>query len=273
MAASDIPARVRAAVPEVWRDRASPAVEYVAAPLATRRRLRPFVIVCGPRTGSELLRELLDSLPDVTCEGELLQRAPRLPLAYLNGRAVLGGRGRAAWGCKILDSHLHLGLTRSRPPGERLLPDLAARGWTIVNLRRRDLLAQALSYAHAMQGQWHFRELSSFAPFEADTAAIIALLHVLDGNGRWLDDKLSEVPHTTVSYEEDLRPPERRDATLAHLADVLGVEHGAGSTELRAVAPERPEQRITNFDELARALEHTRFADLVTGRARDQPPV
>lgn len=269
MTSRDLPARVRAAIPPAWRARMSPGLEYVAAPLVTRRPVRRFVIVCGPRTGSELLRELLDSLPDVQCEGELLQTAKRWPVTYLNGRAALGGRGRRAWGCKILDSHLHLGLVQSRPPGARLLTELVAEGWTILHLRRHDLLAQALSYHHATQGQWHFRRSSGFERFEADTAAVIALLHVLDGSARWLDERLAEVPHTGISYEDDLRPPERRHATLTRLARLLDVPFTVASTELKAVAPPQPEKRITNFDALARALEHTRFASLVADRADD----
>lgn len=225
--------------------------------------MRRFVIASGPRTGSELLRELLDSLVDVQCEGELLQQAKRWPLAYLNGRASLGGFGRRAWGCKVLDSHLHLGLAASRPPGDRVLAELVAQGWTILHLQRRDQLAQALSYLHAMQGQWHFREPAGFERFEADPAAVIALLHVLDGSARWLDERLAEVPHTTISYEDDLRPPDRRDATLGRLADLLDVPRTGVTTELRAVAPASPQDRITNLDAVARALEHTRFASLV----------
>jgi LPS sulfotransferase NodH len=132
-------------------------VEYAAAALGARRSASRFVIVSGPRTGSELLRELLDSLADVRCEGELLQQPRRWPLAYVNGRAALGGLGGRAWGCKILDSHLHLGLVQSRPPGHRLLPALVDDGWTVIHLQRQDLLAQALSFLRAMDGQWHFR--------------------------------------------------------------------------------------------------------------------
>jgi len=260
---SGIPAVVRGRIPAGWRARASPAAEYLAAPLALRRQIRRFVIVSGPRTGSELLRELLDSRPDVQCEGELLQRPKRWPVAYLNGRAALGGAGRRAWGCKILDSHLHEGMASSRPDGEQALVELCAGGWTIVNLRRRDLLAQALSYLHAMQGQWHFRAPSGFTPFEADPAAVIALLYVLDGNAQWLDGRLAEVPHTTVSYEDDLRPPERREDTLRRLTDLLGVPAAAATTDLQAGAPARPEDRITNMAAVVRALEQTRFAPLV----------
>ncbi len=261
--ARSAPARLRATIPPTWRARASPALEYLAAPVGARRGLSRFVIVSGPRTGSELLRELLDSLPDVQCEGELLQRPRRWPVAYLNGRAALGGSGQRAWGCKILDSHLHEGMAQSSPDGERALGQLCAGGWTIVNLRRRDLLAQALSFLHAMQGQWHFRAPSGFTPFEADPAAVIALLYVLDGNARWLDERLAEVPHTTVSYEDDLRRPERRDAALRRLADLLGVSAAGATTDLQAGAPAQPQDRVTNMAAVVRAIEQTRFAPLV----------
>jgi LPS sulfotransferase NodH len=265
MTGAAVAARLRTTIPTGWRALASPAVEYAAAPLAARRPVRRFVIVCGPRTGSELLRELLDSRPDVQCEGELLQQAKRWPLAYLNGRAVLGGTGHRAWGCKILDSHLHEGLVESSPPGDQLLAALVDDGWAIIHLRRHDLLAQALSFLLAMEGQWHFRKDSGFTPFEADPAAVIALLYVLDGNARWLEEQVAQVPHTTIGYEEDLRPPDARAAALGRLADLLGLPHAAGGTDLRAGAPPRPEDRLTNLPEVVRALQQTRFASLVDG--------
>jgi len=264
-----VPARLRARIPPRWRALASPAVEYVAAPLVARCPRRRFVIVCGARTGSELLRELLDSLAGVRCEGELLQKAKRWPVAYLNGRSILGGLGQVAWGCKILDAHLHLGLADSRPTGERALVELSEEGWTVIHLRRDDLLAQALSFLHAMQAQWHFRDPSGFQRFEADPAAVIALLYVLDGHAQWLAERLAEVPHARVSYEEDLRPPQPRKATLVRIADLLEVPHAGATTDLRAIAPARPEDRLTNRLEVARALEHTRFASLVAAWIED----
>jgi hypothetical protein len=95
---------------------------------------------------------------------------------------------------------------------------------------------------------------------------VIALLHVLDGNAEWLRERLAEVPHTAVTYEEDLRPPDRREATLSRLAGLLGVPLTRASTNLRAGAPPRPEDRLTNMPQVARALEQTRFAALVAGR-------
>jgi len=241
---------------------ASPAVEYAASPLAGRLRPQRFVIVCGPRTGSELLRELLDSLTEVRCEGELLKKPTRWPVAFLNGRAALGGQGRRAWGCKIIGANLLEAQAESRPPGDGVLAELVAEGWKIVHLHREDLLAQALSFIHAMQGgTWHFRDpQSTFERFAADPAEVIAILYILDGKARWLDERLLHLPHTRLSYEGDLVDPGRRMVTLANLADVLGVTDTGASSDLRAVAPARPEDRISNLPEVLRALEQTRFA-------------
>jgi len=257
-----VPARVRASIPPRLRTLASPALEYAAAPLAGRSRRR-FVIVCGQRTGSELLRELLDSLADVQCEGELLRKPLRWPMAYLNGRAALGGLRQGAWGCKVIDAHLREAQAAGTPPGAQLLDELVAHGWTIVNLRRADMLAQALSFLYALQGNWHFWGPSGFERFEADPAALIAVLYTLDANARWLDERLAQVPHTVVRYEGDLRVPEQQAATLARLADLLEVPYTGASSGLRPVAPARPEDRITNLPEVVRALEQTRFASLV----------
>lgn len=264
MAARGPTARLRAVIPPGWRTMASPALEYAASPLGSRRQVHRFVIVCGPRSGSELLRELLDSLVDVRCEGEVLRTAKRWPVTFLAGRAALGAHGHRAWGCKIIDAHLYDVQADSRPPGGGVLAELAADGWTILHLRRQDLLAQALSVLHALRDQWHFWGPSpKFEPFEADPAAVITMLYVLDRNARWLDGLVAQVPHATITYEDDLRAPARIEATLTRIADLLGVPGTGATSELRAVAPARPEDRITNLTEVTRAIEQTRFGPLV----------
>ena len=260
--------RLRASIPAGWRAVASPVVEYAAAPLGARRsQLRCFVVVGGWRTGSELLVSLLDSLSDVRCQGELLQQPRRWPVAYLNGRAALGGVGHRAWGCKIISSHLSLAPATSRPPGDQVLARLAAQGWTIIHLRRRDVLAQALSCIHAERNQHHYWKAVPFEPFPAEPAEVIAVLHTLDGHERWLDARLAHLPHTTITYEDDLRTPELQRATLGRLTQLLGVADTGARTDLRPIAPSRPGDRITNRAEVADALRHTRFAPLVHGDA------
>jgi hypothetical protein len=265
-----LPARLRASIPPAWRTVASPAVEYAAATIGARAGLRRFVVVCGWRTGSDLLCDLLDSLADVRCQGELLREPRRWPVAYLNGRAALGGIGHRGWGCKVINSHLSLAPPTSRPAGDQVLSQLIEQGWTIIHLRRRDVLAQALSCIHAERTQHHYRGEARFEPFAADPAEVIAVLHTLDGHSRWLDDRLGPLPHTTITYEDDLRTPDLQRATLGRLAHLLGVPDTGARTDLRPIAPSRPEDRITNSAAVTRALEATRFASLVRPDA-DEP--
>jgi hypothetical protein len=262
-------ARLRRSVPPAWRTLASPAVEYAAATIGPPAGLRRFVVVCGWRTGSDLLCDLLDSLADVRCQGELLREPRRWPVAYLNGRAALGGIGHRAWGCKVINSHLSLAPPASRPAGDQVLSRLTQQGWTIIHLRRRDVLAQALSCIHAEREQHHYRGEARFEPFAADPAEVIAVLHTLDGHSRWLDDRLAVLPHTTITYEDDLRTPELQRATLGRLAHLLGVPDSGARTDLRPIAPSRPEDRITNRAAVVRALEATRFAPLVRPDAEE----
>lgn len=266
MTTGGAPAWIRASIPAGWRARASPAAEYVAAPLAARLDLRRFVVVCGWRTGSELLVDLLDSLRDVRCQGELLQQPRRWPVAYLNGRAGLGGRGHRAWGCKVINHHLHQLPPSSRPRREQVLAVLVKQGWTVIHLRRRDVLAQALSCLHAERNQHHYRSPARFEPFEVDPVEVITAIHSLESYAAWLDDRLASVPHTTVTYEDDLRTPDLQQATLSRMATLLGVADTGATTDLRPIAPSRPRDRITNLDQVVRALEHTRYASLVHDR-------
>src|SRR5690606_22640270 len=84
----------------------SRAAAYAASALPAPPAAR-FVIVCLPRSGSELLVDLLGQLPGVTCDGELLQEPVLRPVRFLEGRARLGRlRGARAWGCKLLVQHL-----------------------------------------------------------------------------------------------------------------------------------------------------------------------
>src|SRR4051812_9935140 len=68
-----------------------------------RRPLTRFVVLGTPRTGSELLVNLLDSHKRIRCDSEILKQAPRWPLLALEGYAQRARRdGRDAYGCKVL---------------------------------------------------------------------------------------------------------------------------------------------------------------------------
>lgn len=243
----------------------SSAAAYAASFVPGGPRTR-FVIVCLPRTGSELLVDLLDQLPGVSCRGELMQQPVRWPLRILEGRARLGAaRGAQAWGCKVLVQHLQW-YEGGYGPAEDVLGRLTADGWKVLHLRRADVLASALSALHADQTQrWHRRagDDSTFEPVEADVATMLAWIHVYDTYQSWLDEALSGIPHLDVHYEADLQDPASVQRTVDRLAEELGTTSVPVESSLQPTAPADPFQRLQDPEPLKALLRLTRFAHLV----------
>ena len=243
----------------------SSATAYAASVVPGGPRSR-FVVVCLPRSGSELLVDLLDQLPGVSCRGEIMRHQVLRPLRFLTGKARLGRvRGAEAWGCKLLVQHLQW-YESGYGPAADVLRDLTARGWQVVHLRREDVLSSALSALHAEQSRrWHTRadEEAAYEPVDADVATVLAWIHSYDVYQSWLDEALEDVPHLVVRYEQDLRDEASTQATVDRLADALGVARAPVRGALRPIAPSDPFARIADPAALKQVLRLTRFAPLL----------
>jgi LPS sulfotransferase NodH len=250
-----------------WRESNAAAYAASALPLRPPQRL---VVLCPPRSGSELLVDLLDQLPGMRCSGEVLhQRKVRWPQRFLEGRARLARLGGArAYGCKVLTHHL-LPEEDRLGPAKPIVQDLVDGGWTVVQLRRRDLLATALSHLQAQEtGRWH--ERGSGPPealplIEADAGTVFAWLHSAASYQQWLDDLLADLPHHTVTYEDDLLHERDRQAAIDTIAGLVGLEPAPVAARLQKGAPVDPWQRLKDPEPLRRLLRETAFAHLVDG--------
>jgi LPS sulfotransferase NodH len=254
------------------RAKESNAAAYAASllPLPSPRRL---VVLCAPRSGSELLVDLLDQVPGLRCSGEVFHlRTVRRPVRFLEGRARIARLGGAqAYGCKVLTHHLLPEEDRfgpARPIVERLVAD----GWALVHLRRRDLLAMALSHLQAQEtGRWHERggaPRRALPLIEADAGTIFAWLHGAAAYQSWLEDLVADLPHQTVTYEDDLLREGDRQATIDALARCVGLEPAPVAARLQKGAPTDPWQRLADPEPLRRLLRETPFAYLADG----EPP-
>jgi LPS sulfotransferase NodH len=227
---------------------------------------RRFVIVCTPRSGSELLVDLLDQLPGVRCVGEILDHEVRSPLRFLEGRArIAGARGARVWGCKVLAQHL-LWYESRYGRSATVLARLVADGWTVVLLRRRNVLASALSALHAEQtGRFHLRDDDDAGgdPLDADPTTILAWVHAFDEYQRWLEAQVAALPHEVVVYEDDLRDEGAQQVTVDRLAAALGATAAPVCSRLRRTAPPDPWARVADVEGLRRLLAHSRYAHLV----------
>jgi LPS sulfotransferase NodH len=248
------------------RLRNSNAVAY-AASLVPGGPATRFLILCTPRSGSELLVDLLDQLPEVACKGEVLRDHVRWPLRLLRGRARMSAaRGARVWGCKALAQHL-LWYESTYGSASSVVRALVDDGWRIVHLRRENVLASALSALHAEQsGRFHLRDETEAPPegaVDADPAMILAWVHSFDVHQQWLDDLLADLPHEVVTYEADLCRPEDQQAAADRLATALGTPTGPVVARLRPGRPDDLWDRVPDPDRLRALLLLTRFAHLV----------
>jgi LPS sulfotransferase NodH len=230
--------------------------------LAPRRR---FVILTSGRAGSELLISLLDSHPEIACDGEILQLRRVAPWALIESRAALAGLGRArAYGFKLLRSHL---LVQGRAdPAEQLL-ELHRRGFALITLERRDMLQQAISHLISPRVGYHHRR-GEEPPFErqrVDPMAVIAMLVALEDLNTFAREALAGVERLSLVYEDDLIDPERQRRAVARICERLAIEPRPVSSELVKVTPSRTRELLSNYEELERALAGTRFAHHLEG--------
>src|SRR4051812_32577202 len=134
-------------------DRAYLALGFLGSVLSPGRR---FTILAPARSGSELLVSLLNSHPDIRCDGELCKYAREHPARFVDGHAVKARlRGVPAYGWKLgVTSLLY---AQDRYGGaENWLQREVERGRHIVFLWRRNLVNQAVSFLTAQKsGVFH----------------------------------------------------------------------------------------------------------------------
>ena len=226
--------------------------------LAPERR---FLILTSGRSGSDLLVSLLDSHPELVCDGELLMMRRAFPDQLVRSREALAGLRRArAYGFKLTRDNI---LAQGVEEPAAFVQALHERGYRMVLLERRDLLQHAVSYARAEQaGYVHHRRTdgTGFSATELDPMAVVTFMYVLEDVAHFCRQALSGIPHVKLVYEDDLSTPERRQASADRICDALGVSPAPVHSELVRVTPGTIQDQLSNYEELAEVLAVTRYA-------------
>jgi LPS sulfotransferase NodH len=230
---------------------------------ASRDGLRPvrFVIFGRGRSGSTMLVSLLDSLPGVHCDGEILHRRVQFPRQHVH--AMCAESSRAAYGCKILSYQL-LTVQPLRRRTE-FIRRLAHDGFDILYLTRENVVEHAVSNIRARQLGFHQ---------SADNPTINKAITVeRDDLMRWIDHSaplarfarasLVGVPHLALTYERDLAAAALHQTTVQRVGEFLGLPKppDAGSaSEFGKVSPRALRDSVANYEELEAFLRKTPFA-------------
>lgn len=240
------------------------ALRSCAPATSWRRPPTRFAIVTVGRSGSELLRVLLDSHPEIVCDGEILAADPVWPRLRVAARtAEAARRGAEVYGWKLLIGHLGDPAVSSGPA--RFVAGLARRGTRFILLEREDHLQQAISWyrAHATRYHYHRGEEDAFAPQEIDPDLLLQATAVNAEATAWLRRAVSPFPHLHLTYERDLLDPHDRQQTLDRVCRFLGVEPAPMSSDLVRISPRRTREMVTNWPAIAAAFELSAFARFV----------
>jgi LPS sulfotransferase NodH len=232
--------------------------------LAPERR---FVIVTVGRTGSELLVSLLNSHPQIMCDGEILELRQPFPGQLVLRRALRARLRGQAYGFKLLGRHARQHYPYDPAP---FLRRFYERGFRLIVLERRDRLAQAMSALRAEGRPAHHRgrDGAQFAPLRADPEALLAALVLLEQGVAFIRETLQSLPALQLVYEDDLQDPLQQQRTVNRVCDHLGLDAAPVDSELVRIAPTSVVDQVENFDEVAALLSHTRFAGLLPASAR-----
>jgi len=216
-------------------------------------------IITTGRSGSELLVDLVDHHPRMRCEGEILANLTSDPVRYVRGRASLARlRNLDAYGFKfnILNQHL-----RVRIDLREFIRRLTGDGFSFVHLRRANLLRQAVSSMRATvaDDRFHRRFETNSPAIHIDVIGLITLMRRMETYEEHLVRCLGGSASLSLVYEDDLEPEDARQASVARVLALVGLEPVGASSTLRRTTPRALSDAVSNHDEIREVLSRTRY--------------
>ncbi|HUC05317.1 MAG TPA: hypothetical protein VL961_07945 [Acidimicrobiales bacterium] len=242
--------------------RAMPARAYLEGLAAPAPDVARFLILTSGRSGSELLVTLLNSHPQIACDGEYLLTRRLSAERFMEGRAARARRGgKSAYGIKALPAHFSDVQGIEDPVA--WVRRLSTRGWKMIRLRRANRLDQAISSVRANRTDWHFRQgqAGSFVPMAMDPNVVVATMYVIEWTENQIDELFKGLDVLDLTYERDLETSQAQSATVGRIASMLGVAPAPTSTDLVRVNPRQTRDMVTNYDEIVAELRRNRFAE------------
>lgn len=124
-----------------------------------KNKLSPnrFIVFGRGRSGSYALQTLLNSLPNVRCDGEILARHVLFPYTYILAKCAYSKAN--TYGCKILTPHIKW--VQNLTDRDNFIRYLNEQGFKIIYLKRENVLFHALSNVRARVFGFHKKSLTS----------------------------------------------------------------------------------------------------------------
>ncbi len=222
-----------------------------------KKKHTKFIIFGQGRSGSTLLKQLLNSHPEINCEGELLSLDDRyinnslmlklvhhMPFLFFNYRKWISKN--PVYGFTLLFYQYY--------PQKYMLNKLVEQGWKIILITRRDSLHQSLSHLVAKQTSvWHRRsdEKEKPAKVTIDPEEFQHWISVLIKRDTIISDLFKGLDHFEVVYENDLSQESLWPESMSRVFDYLGTDNAPVKANLKKTYARPYAEIVENYSELA----------------------
>jgi len=224
-----------------------------------------FVLFGRGRSGTSLLVSLLDSVPSLRCEGEVLHDYVPFPHTHVLGRSRRVNTG--GYGCKLLSYQVRDVQTALEAPEAFVRTLHREDGFQVLYLRRSNLLRHALSNIRARRETFHRtsnQDSSSRPALHVDPEQVVEWMQSSEALATYEKKLLDDVPYLSLTYEEHLRNPKAHQSTVDTVCEYLDVDPAPVETAHQKLAPRSLRAGVQNYDELARHLQNTPFAQYLS---------
>jgi Stf0 sulphotransferase. len=226
---------------------------------------KKFVIFGQGRTGSTLLVDLLNSHPNIHCDGEIFSKKRHLfngkiwfPYRFLRGMEMRNTNKVFGFKIKIYQLTRH----QQIDPG-RFLSTLESKDYQIIYIRRNNFLEHALSSLnanktkqfHVMKGTSHLKKSVKLTAEELERG--------MQKRKAFQQNELNHLKGRTyfeVQYERDLKSSDQHQNICNKLFDFLELESVPVQTNLQKVLKKSAKEQLTNYEDLKDYFESTFFS-------------
>ena len=219
---------------------------------------KKFILFARGRSGSGLLRRLINSHPDIYCDDEIfLQRKAVFPRHYLNNKSRIAKSKIFGYKAKLTQ------LENQYSNRKKILEHFFSDDFKIIYLRRKNIFRQAVSGMIGGQRQiWHDTETNPLAGnfFYIDVEDLLNSMNILEEILQREQEILDGKKYHFVCYEDDLLNQEDHQSTMDKVFEYLDVETVPVNTKIVRTTTDDLSDFIENDKEVLEAVKNSKYS-------------
>lgn len=220
-----------------------------------------FLLFAYGRSGSELLRSLINSHPEIYCDEEIfLDRRAVMPKRYLDNLSRIPQKKIYGYKAKLPQLELQY------KNDEKLKEIFLSSDFKIIYLRRKNYLRQAISIIIGNQrNKWHDSKASPLSgkKFQINCSELLELMHWIEIYEHKEKKILEGTEYLSLTYEGDLLNQQNHQETLNKVFQYVGVKPVPVETNFFKTTSSNLSDFIENHEEVMDVISKTKYADLL----------